>query len=347
MFSPMLDGLLLPLLVAIFLGINMGGSGTAPSFATAYGSGILRRTFIPGLFGIFVLLGALLAGKNTAITLGKGILPAGSLDYTLTTIILFSVALSLLFANLLGVPQSTSQSTVAALVAPAHYVGQLNTHKIFFEIIPTWIILPLVSFGIMYFIAQTVNRKFDLKHPGYFFTDKRQKIFKWVVIVTSCYVAFSIGSNNVANAAGPITSMITNELHINPTSDNFLLIMIISTLIIAPSFAIGSSIFGHKLMIKTGTEIMEIGKVEASMISFVTASLLLGASVTKGIPTSLVQLNTFAILAFSVSKYGWKTTFSNKVVKQFWLIWFIAPLIAFIFSYFLTSLADQFGLLSV
>jgi sulfate permease len=339
MLSPMLDGLLLPLLVAMFLGINMGGSGTAPSFATAYGSGILRRTFIPGLFGIFVLLGALLAGKNTAITLGKGILPAVSLDYTLTTIILFSVALSLLFANLLGVPQSTSQSTVAALVAPAHYVGQLNTHKIFYEIIPTWIILPLVSFGIMYFIAQTVNRKFDLKHPGYFHGDKQQKIFKWVVIVTSCYVAFSIGSNNVANAAGPITSMITNELHINPTSDNFLLIMIISTLIIAPSFAIGSSIFGHKLMIKTGTEIMEIGKVEAS--------LLLGASVTKGIPTSLVQLNTFAILALSVSKFGWKTTFSNKIVRQFWLIWFIAPLIAFILSYFLTSLADQFGLLSI
>ena len=343
----MLDGLLLPLLVAMFLGINMGGSGTAPSFATAFGSGILRRSLIPGLFGIFVLLGALLAGKNTAITLGKGILPAVSLDYSLTTIILFSVAISLLFANLLGVPQSTSQSTVAALVAPAHYVGQLNTHKIFYEIIPTWIILPLVSFGIMYFIAQTVNRKFDLKYPGYFSSDKQQKLFKWVVIATSCYVAFSIGSNNVANAAGPITSMITNELHINPTSSNFLLIMILSTLIIAPAFAIGSSIFGHRLMVKTGTEILTIGKVEASMISFVTASLLLVASVTRGIPTSLVQLNTFAILALSVSKFGWKETFSKKVVKQFWLIWLIAPLIAFIISYFLTSLADQFGLLSI
>ncbi len=347
MFSPMLNGLLLPLLVAMFLGINMGGSGTAPSFATAYGSGIIRRSLIPGLFGIFVLMGALLAGKNTAVTLGKEILPAVSLDYTLTTIILFSVALSLLFANLLGIPQSTSQSTVAALVAPAHYVGQLNKHRIFFEIIPTWIILPIVSFGIMYFLARVVNRKFDLKHPGYFSTDKQQGIFKWVVIITSCYVAFSIGSNNVANAAGPITSMITNELHINPTGGNFMVIMILSTLIIAPAFAIGSSIFGHKLVVRTGTEIMTIGKVEASMISFVTASLLLGASVTKGIPASLVQLNAFAILGLSVVKFGWKDTFSKKVVKQFWLIWIIAPLIAFLLSYFLTSLADRFGLLAI
>ena len=117
MLAPMLNGLLLPFLVAMFLAINMGGSGTSPSFATAYGSGILRKDLIPGLFGLCVLVGALLAGKNTAITLGKGILPAESLNYTLTTIILFSVALSLLFANLVGVPQSTSQSTVLALAA--------------------------------------------------------------------------------------------------------------------------------------------------------------------------------------------------------------------------------------
>ena len=343
----MFNGLLLPLLVAMFMALNMGGSGTAPSFATAFGSGIIRRSLIPGLFGIFVLLGALLAGKNTAITLGKEILPAVSLDYTLTTIILFSVACSLLFANLLGIPQSTAQSTVVALVAPAHYVGQLNTHKIFFEIIPTWIVMPIISFGLVYFIRVVISKRFDLKHPDYFATEKRQNFFNWVVIITSCYVAFSIGSNNVANAAGPITSMITNELHIIPSSQNFVLIMILCTLIIAPIFAIGSSIFGHKLMEKTGTAIIPIGKVEASIISFITASLLLTASLTRGIPTSLVQLNTFAILALSVTKVGWKETFSKKVVKQFWMIWLISPLIAFLLSYFLTSLADQFGLLAI
>lgn len=346
MLSPMLNGLLLPFLVAMFLAINMGGSGTSPSFATAYGSGILRKDLIPGLFGLCVLVGALLAGKNTSITMGKEILPAVSLNYTLTTIILLSVALSLLFANLLGVPQSTSQSTVMALAAPAQYMGQLNTEKVFLEIIPMWIVLPLISFGIMYLILNTFIKRFDISHPGYFQTIKRQSLFRWIVIITSCYVAFSIGSNNVANAAGPIASMITNELHIHPSGENFVLIMILATLIIAPSFGIGSSIFGRKLIVKTGTEIVDIGKVEASIISVITASLLLSASISRGIPTSLVQLNTFAILALSVSKKGWKQTFANKVVKKLWLIWFIAPFIAFIFSYVLTMIADNAGLLN-
>jgi sulfate permease len=51
MLAPMLSRLLLPLLVALFLAINMGGSGTSPAFATAYGSGILRKDIIPYLFG--------------------------------------------------------------------------------------------------------------------------------------------------------------------------------------------------------------------------------------------------------------------------------------------------------
>ena len=123
--------------------------------------------------------------------------------------------------------------------------------------------------------------------------------------------------------------------------------MILSTLIIAPSFGIGSSIFGRKLMIKTGIEIVQLGKVEASIISFITATLLLTASVSKGIPTSLVQLNTFAILALSVTKKGWKETFSNSVVKRLWLIWLIAPFIAFAISYLLTMVFHQAGLLSI
>ena len=109
--------------------------------------------------------------------------------------------------------------------------------------------------------------------------------------------------------------------------------------------AIGSSVFGRKLIVKTGTEITDIGKVEASIISVITATLLLSASISRGIPTSLVQLNTFAILALSVSKKGWKETFANKVVKRLWLIWFIAPIVSFSLSYFLTILADQAGML--
>ena len=72
--SELLNVLTIPFLLAMFLAVTMGGSGTAPAFSAAYGANIIKRTMIPGLFGIMVLAGALLAGKQVSLTLGNGLL---------------------------------------------------------------------------------------------------------------------------------------------------------------------------------------------------------------------------------------------------------------------------------
>ena len=167
-------------------------------------------------------------------------------------------------------------------------------------------------------------------------------VWNGLLIVMSLYVAFSIGSNNVANAAGPIATMTANELYIS-VNENFILIMIISTLIVAPCFGIGSSIFGHKVVKNTGKEIVLFGKFEAVIIAFVSASLLLLASLTKGIPTSLVQLNVAAILGIGVAKLGPKNIFRKTEVRRFFLMWLIAPAVAFLLSLFLIYIADKYG----
>lgn len=333
---------LIPCIIAMFLALTMGGSGTAPSFAAAYGANLIRKDLIPGLFGIFVFAGALLAGKKVVETLGGGILPADVMTLTLTSIILLSVAISLLTANLMGIPQSTSQSTVFALMGPALYMGNLNTHKVFFEIVPTWFIMPIIAFTLMYLIGRYYR---PLKRFVSFKEMKSHPMMRYVVILTSCYVAFSIGSNNVANAAGPIASMIINELHIDISGGNYLLVVIVSTLMIAPCFSIGSSLFGHKLVETSGKDIINIGPMGASIISFLTATLLLSASLIKGIPTSLVQLNTAAILALGITKTSWKNIFSNSTVKRFWTVWIVTPIFALLFSLLLTFLADKMGIL--
>lgn len=169
-------------------------------------------------------------------------------------------------------------------------------------------------------------------------------IWNGLIIFMSLYVAFSIGANNVANAAGPIASMTVNELNIS-IDENFILIMILSTLIVAPCFGIGSSIFGHKIVKNTGKEIVLFGKFEAVIIAFVSASLLLVALIAKGIPTSLVQLNVAAILGIGVAKLGVKNIFKKTKVRKFFLMWIIAPMIAFLLSLSLTYLADKYGLL--
>ena len=325
----------------------MGGSGTGPAFSAAYGANVIRKSLIPGLFGIMVFLGAIIAGKETATTVGKGLVNQELMSFPIVSIILFSVAISLLIANPFGIPQSTSQSTVMAVIAPALYFNEFNSHnKLLLEIIPAWFILPVIAFFISLLLGKyiykpmrkrglTISRSSNLN---------KKPVLDILILFMSLYVAFSIGANNVANAAGPIASMSANELNISGDK-SFLLIMILSVLMVAPSFAIGSSIFGHKILNNTGKEIVLFGKFEAIIIAFVSASLLLAASITKGIPTSLVQLNVAAILGVGVAKLGTRNIFRKTEVRKFFLMWLIAPLISFVLSLVLIYAVDSMGYL--
>lgn len=345
MSSSLFSPFLIPFLTAMFMAVNMGASGTAPSFSAAYGSNTIRKSLIPGLFGLFVFLGAIIAGKKVVLTISQGILPQEAMNLTLTTIILFSVSMALLIANLFKIPQSTSQATVLALVGTALYLKMLNTGKLFLEIIPAWFILPLVSFCLTFLIGRFFYKNVQRKAFSRFDHIAKFPIIKTGVIFTACYISFAIGSNNVANAAGPIFSLLINQLGIKASSDNYLLLLIVSTLLIAPCFGIGSSLLGQKVLRTTGKEIISFGTLGAILISFVTATLLLFASVFKGIPSSLVQTNAAAIIGLAISKVGWKKTFQNSPIKKIFYMWIISPLLALLLSFTLTLLADKYHLL--
>ncbi len=342
MFSPMFTLLLIPFLVAMFLSINMGGSGAAAAFAAPYGAKLIRKDLIPGLFGLCVFAGAILAGRKVTQTIGRGIMPQEIMGMALVTIILLSVSLSLLFANLLRIPQCTSQSTVMALIGPAMYMDVLMTDKLRY-IIPVWVVLPLASFGITFGIAKFCHKWMERREYSSFRGIVEHPILKWVVIMASCFVAFAIGANNVANAAGPITSMVLKELNIPAEGDNYLLVMILATLVVAPCFGIGGSIFGARVIRTTGKRITTIGPMDAALVSIVTASLLVLASVTKGIPASVVQLNAGAVIGLGMAKSGVREVGTSRSVKMLLAVWIVAPLIAFGLSFGMTALADTLG----
>ncbi|OFV85396.1 MAG: hypothetical protein A2620_02640 [Acidobacteria bacterium RIFCSPHIGHO2_01_FULL_67_28] len=335
--------LLIPVLIGLFLAVNMGASGTAPSFAAPLGANLIRRESVPGLFGLFVLLGAVVAGHKVVRTLSGEILPASAMQAALVSIILLAVALSLFFANLLRVPQSTSQSTVLALVGCAVYLDNLQTNKLFTWIIPTWFAYPLVAFAITYLFARFFYRPLKKSERINFDQVAVHPIWKYLTVASSCYVAFSIGSNNVANAAGPLSSLFSNVFQIPPGDPDFTLIGLAALIVVAPWFGIGSSLMGERVTRTTSQEIVLFGPLGATFISTLTATLLLLASLTRGIPTSLVQLNTACIIAIGMVKAGFKQTATETAVPRLLAVWAAAPVFAFACAYGLTALADGLG----
>ena len=205
--------------------------------------------------------------------------------------------------------------------------------------------MPVTAFCISFLIGKYIYK--PIRKRGY--TISRQinesYVLKGLIIIMSMYVAFSIGTNNVANAVGPITSLSLNMLDSNP--DHYVYILTLATLIVAPCFGIGSSLFGHKVVQNTGREIVLFGRIEAVIIAFISASLLLVASLVKGIPTSLVQLNVGAIIGIGVAKLGARNIFRKTEVNKFFIMWLVSPLISFSLSLLCTYLADVAGWINV
>jgi len=322
----------------------MGGSGTAPSFSAAYGSGIIRRDYIPFLFGFFVLLGAVLAGDKVIDTIGGAVLPAEHMGIVVVSIVLLASALSIFFANLLKVPQSTSQSTVFALVGCAVPLQILDSTRLVYEMVPTWLFMPLISFALAYGLGYIFIKARHKSDSASFKKVSGNNVWKYITIASSCYVAFSIGSNNVANSAGPLASLAANQL--GPGGGESLM-MLLSIMLVAPWFGIGSALLGRGVTKAIGQEIIQIGVLGATFISVITATLLLLASTTLGIPTSLVQMNTFAVIAVGMLKVGPRRILTRLSILKLFTVWIVAPIFALVIAYAMTTGALKIGLLTL
>jgi sulfate permease len=341
----MLEVILIPLVIGMFLSVNMGASGIAPAFSAAYGADLLRKDLIPVLFGIFVFLGAIFGGRAVSETIGRGFLAPEHFTLTVTVVVLLSVSIALLIANLIGVPQSTSQAAVLAVVGAALYLENLMSERLLYQILPAWFIMPVAAF-LSIFIFGIAFRRFRRlqRYRHWFVFDPSDRRIRFLVIAVSCYAAFSIGSNNVANASGILASMMVNELRLGSGNDVYTVMLIISTLICAPLFGIGGSVLGLKNIERTGKKIISFGPLGALLISLITGTLLLGASIA-GIPASEVQLGTGAIIGLALAKSSLKETFENKSVRIILSVWVIAPLIAGGLAYGLMWVFDSAGIL--
>ncbi|MBI4651866.1 inorganic phosphate transporter [Candidatus Desantisbacteria bacterium] len=306
-------------IIVIFFSLNMGGSGIAPSFAVSLGAKLIEKKYALLLFGIFVIIGAVSFGSNVAYTLGKSLLPEKLVNLEMTLAILGSASVSLFIANILKIPQSTSQVTVGAIVGAGIYTNQLNLEILFTKIIPMWIILPLISYFLTLFLYKKI---YPPRQKNLYIYEKlfaNEKKIKFSTLITSCYVAFSIGSNNVANAVGPLFG--AGIINIIP-----------GLFLIAPLFGIGAALMGKGTIETTGKAIVPLGLISSTLVCFITATLLLFASFL-GIPQSLVQLNLASIFAISCLKNEHQSIWDHHLIQKAFTIWLVTPLCAIGITY--------------
>ena len=311
------------ILVAGFFAMNMGGSGIAPTFSAAYGGRLIRKRTAVILFTVFVLLGAATLGRGVVKTLSQGILPKAFLSPDVALIILFAATTSLFLANLLGIPESTSMVTVGAVVGASLFFRHIHL-RTFLWLVPLWIMLPAISFALTFFLYRKIYPPHNNNLWLYQKIFCNEKKLKNLVLAVSCYGAFAVGTNNVANAIGPLVGA-----NLIDTTTGLLLA--------APIFGLGAAFFGRRNIETFGKDVVPLGLITANLVCLVTGTLLIIAS-SLGAPFPYVQLNALSIFAISCVKDGHRITLSHHITKRTLMVWTLTPLLSVAVSYVLLAL---------
>ena len=299
--------LLIGVVVALFVGYNIGGSNTGPAFGPAVGSGALTKTAAAGLMTIFFFAGGWTIGRRVVDTLGSELVTdPGVFTLPASITVLFFIGLALFVGNVFGVPASTSMTAVGAIAGLGLASGTLNW-AVMGEIVSWWLVAPIIGFWVSAVIGRyfypALNRRIALVQsdgplitvdregtlptvetgPG---TTRRELFGTGVVVGIGCIMAFSSGTSNVANAIAPLVG--SGEISMN-----------VGIGIACLAVGVGAFTIARRTLDTLGSDITSLPLTAAIVVATVSSILVIGLSAIK-IPASFVVIATMSIIGL-----GW------------------------------------------
>ena len=203
------------LIGAFYMAWNIGANDLANSMGDVVGAKVLNLKQVCIIGGIMNFLGVVFFGSRVTKTIGKGIVRTDlmmELDPHMAVLgaisALFAAGIWVSFATYKQLPVSTSHSMVGSMLGfgiAAAGMGIIGFDDIGWTILmkvaASWILSPVAGMVLAFLIFNLIRHTFIDRIKD---TVKLEKLFGPLLIGSSCYQAFSFGSNDVANAIGPV-----------------------------------------------------------------------------------------------------------------------------------------------
>ncbi|MFB6107176.1 MAG: anion permease [Halobacteriaceae archaeon] len=298
--------LLVGLAVAVFVGFNIGGSSTGVSFGPAVGSGVVTKLAAAVLMSVFAMLGGLTVGRNVIATMGGKIVPRDQFTLAASVAVLFFIGLALLVSNVFGVPASTSMTAVGAIAGLGVATSTLDW-TVMGQIVTWWLVAPILAFWVCAVIGRYLYPHLDrrlrlgrIEGPPVVLdrsgavptptlsdsTGTREALSAALVVVIGCYMAFSAGASNVANAVAPLVG--NGAIEETP-----------AILVGGGAIGLGAFTIARRTLDTVGNDLTDLPLLAALIVETVSASLIAFLSYI-GVPASLAVSATMCIVGL-----GW------------------------------------------
>ncbi|WP_456367298.1 anion permease [Thermococcus sp.] len=303
--------------VAFYIAWNIGSNDSANAMGTAVGSEILSFRQATLTIAIFVLLGAYLKGYKVMKTVGEGIVPQGYLTMEMALIALLSAGIWVTIATIKGLPVSTTQAIVGGVIG----VGLARNAPVNWwtltKIAIAWVASPILS-GIL---AMILYKFYSYVISRIKSVSTIEALYKALAILGGSYMAFNFGTNEVANASGPIVG----AGFLTPKTAGVL---------VALSLAIGSLTFSYAVMHTVGKKITALGPVSAFAAQFGSAISVSLANIL-GLPVSSSQSIVGGVVGVGLLA---GRGVDKKVIVDIIFGWVATPLTAIGISFVLLKL---------
>ena len=329
----MIDPIILLFLSSgLFLGWALGANDAANVFGTAVGTRMVSWRNAAIICSIFVILGAVISGAGTSQTLGKlGAITA--LPGAFMTAL--SAGFSVFVMTKSGLPVSTSQAIVGAIIGWNFFSNQATDTSTLAKILSTWIICPLLAAVIAIMILK-VSKYFGRKmNLSLIRLDAYKRI---ALIFAGALGAYSLGANNIANVIGvfipvqPLAELKIGSFSFSSTQQLFLLGGL--------AIALGVCTYSKKVMLTVGSDLGQLSSTSAlvavishSIVLFLFASQGLEALLSRyGLPTiPLVPVSSSQAVVgaiFGISILQGITAVKWNVLGKIIAGWIVTPIFA-------------------
>lgn len=299
------------------VGWSIGANDAANSMGTAVGSKVISLRQAIVLIVIFGFLGAYFQGAHVSATIGKNIVPIHKLDQTLSLLVavvaVFSACVWVVLATFWKMPISTSHSIVGAVAGCGLAICAPVNWMVLKDIFICWIFTPLGAACLGYLIYRLLKNSFYRIVPRRFL----RPVLSALIISSGCYVAFTWGANDVANATGVIagTGVMTPKMCV-----------VFGGLAII----LGIITWGYKVIETVGTEITRLVPVMAFAAQLASA-LNVHMYTMFGIPVSTSHSIVGAIFGVGLVK-GMRVV-NLKIMREIIICWLLTPFISGIMAF--------------
>ena len=299
------------------MGWSIGANDAANSLGTAVGSRVLTLRQAIILIAIFGFLGASMQGSYVTKTIGKGIVPIDQLEKDLrlylALVAAFAACCWVILATYWKMPISTSHSIVGAVAGAGLAINAPVRWKMLLDIFVCWIFTP-VGAAILGYIFYRI-----LKNLFYRFLPRRYLRFSIAagIILSGCYVAYSWGANDVANATGLIAGagILTPKM---------------SVVFGGLAIALGIMTWGYKVIETIGSEITHLLPIMALSAQLASA-LNVHLYTVFGIPVSTSHSIVGAICGVGLVRGSRVLNF--RIMKDMIICWLATPFVSGLISF--------------